>query len=122
MKKIINKKTVLIVDDDIGITEALSFMLTYEGYKVVIDRGDNVFESIKKHKPFIILLDILLSGFDGREICKSIQRNEEFKDIPIVLLSAHPSAYLTYKKYGAKYFLSKPFDNSKLLEILQSQK
>src|SRR5258706_2491656 len=111
MKKIINKKTVLIVDDDIGITEALFFMLTYEGYNVVIDKGDDVFKHIKKHKAFIILLDILLSGFDGRELCKAIQKNEEFKNIPIVLLSAHPSAYLTYKKSRAKYFISKPLDN-----------
>lgn len=113
-----NKKVILIVDDDKGILEALSFMLTSEGYKVITDAGVDIFKKIKKYNPSVIMLDALLNGADGRQICKKIKKNKSLKYILVILFSAHPTVATTYKEYGADIFLPKPFDNDTLLAII----
>lgn len=114
-QKNINKK-VLIVDDDEGILDAISLILEDEGYTVKTSSdGDSTFRVVKKLHPNIILLDVLLSGSDGREICKILKNNTETKDIPVVMISAHPTAKKSIREYGADAFLAKPFEASELL-------
>lgn len=112
------QKKILVVDDDKPLLGALSFMLSSEGYEVIANSGQGVFKEIEQSNPDIILLDVLLSGGDGRDICKKIKEKEGLKNIPVILLSAHPSAGKTYKKYLADEFLAKPFDNEQLLDLI----
>ena len=100
----------LIVEDDPGILDALSLILEDAGYTILsLSDGNSVFNNIEHFKPDMILLDILLSGSDGRIICRDLKDNSNTKDIPIVMISAHPTARLSMKEYGANAFFSKAF-------------
>src|SRR3989344_4970535 len=114
-----NSKTILIVDDDTAILDALSSMLISEGYDVITDTGTDVLNKVKGYLPKIILLDVLLSGRDGRAICKKIKQQQNLNTIPVILISAHPQIRATYKEYGADAFLAKPFDIDDLLDLIQ---
>jgi CheY-like chemotaxis protein len=113
------KKKVLIVDDDKFLLEALSFLLVSEGYKTAVNTGKTVLTELKRDRPDIILMDVLLSGRDGREISKTIKQKKSFQHIPIILLSAHPTIGKTYKKFLADAFLAKPFDNAQLITLIE---
>lgn len=109
----------MIIDDDEAILDALSLMFRSERYEVIIDAGDKVMTKIRKHNPNVIILDILLSGKDGREICKKV-RDKVSKKTLIILFSAHPGILSNYKEWGADAFLPKPFDNDTLLAIIRN--
>lgn len=114
-----NKK-VLIIDDDDAILDAIKLALEMEDYQVEISpTADNIEDKIKKSCPSVILLDILLSGNDGRNIAKRLKESEEFCKVPIVMMSAHPSAKIASKEAGADDFLPKPFDIDRLLNIVK---
>ena len=114
------KKKVLVVDDDLGILEAFKFMLESSDYEVMtVSRGDEVTEALSVFHPHVILLDLYLSGFDGRDIAEQIKSNDKTKAIPIVMISAHPSAGQTLKGTAIDDFLPKPFDVSDLLKTIE---
>lgn len=113
-------KKILVVDDDESILDAMAMVLEDTGYKVkTILKSKEIFGGIDTFKPNIILLDVLMSGTDGREICKKIKQDEKKKHIPVIMISAHPNALNSYAKYGADGFLPKPFDTYKLLELVE---
>ncbi len=111
---------ILVVDDDPAIVEAIQLALEDDGYSVetCID-GEKGLELIATLKPKVVLLDLLLSGKDGGEIIIKLKQSDETKDIPVILVSAHPSAEEISKKSGANDFLAKPFDVEVLLEIIK---
>ena len=109
-------KKIQIVDDDKDILDAINIILKDEGYTVAtVFKGDETYQTTHKFKPDLILLDVLMSGNDGRTICKNLKTNNETKHIPIMMISAHPSAEKEYKAVGADDFLAKPFETSELL-------
>jgi DNA-binding response OmpR family regulator len=109
-------KKIVIVDDDIDILEALQAMLEDEGYDVVTtDRGEEVGELSEHERPDLIVLDMLLSGNDGREIAQQLRRQESTRNIPILMLSAHPSAEKEAQAFEVNGFLAKPFEMEELL-------
>lgn len=114
------QKKVMVVDDDPGILEALDFMLRSSGYDVkTVARGDEVVEAVRSFGPDIILLDLFLSGFDGRDVAIEVKGTPEGKDVPIVIISAHPSAADTVKTSPIQGFLAKPFDVGQLLSVIK---
>ena len=108
-------KVILVVDDDAGILEAVQAMLTYAGYKVITDTGETLQEKIQAYHPDLLLLDILLSGKDGREITKQLKGQKETEHLPIILLSAHLNAQTEAQACGADDFVPKPFKMGDLL-------
>jgi DNA-binding response OmpR family regulator len=116
----ISKPHVLAIEDNEDILSMLDDMLTLEGYSVTTKKDANDLEAlIKVVSPDIILMDMLLSGVDGRDICKDLKSKDEFSAIPIIMLSAHPEAKEICLKAGADYFLSKPFDMEDLFEAVE---
>ncbi|MBA2284726.1 MAG: response regulator [Ktedonobacteraceae bacterium] len=115
------KKRVLVVDDDPDILEFLQAMLEDAGYEVAItEKGDSL-EQIEKHTlPDVIILDMLISGKDGREIASYLKSQEHTRAIPIIMISAHPSAERAARVCGADDFLAKPFDMDDLLAKVAS--
>lgn len=112
-------KKVLVVDDDPDILEAVQLILETSGYtSEAITKGDETYSKIAEYKPDMIILDVLLSGNDGRTICKNLKRTEETKQIPIIMMSAHPTARQSVNECGADAFLAKPFSISEMLEQL----
>src|SRR4051812_1141949 len=104
-------KKLLIVDDDIDILEGMSFILTSEGYETnILSKGEDVIKTLETFKPDVLLLDVLMSGSDGREICREIKKSAKHKHIPIIMISAHPSAKKNALECGAEDFIAKPFE------------
>ena len=115
-------KKVLAVDDDPYILDALIELLKYSGYDVnTTPKGDEVFQKIDEYSPDIILLDIMLSGMDGREICKQIKANQQTSGIPVIMISATPNLTQSVMESGANDFVSKPFDIFLLLDKIEAQ-
>lgn len=114
------KKKVLIVDDDKDILEALELIFDVEGYETKTSAGgEEVNQVINEYSPDVIVLDVLLSGRDGRIICKNLKSEIETQKIPIIMISAHPDAKRSTLEVGANEFLAKPFDIYELLEKVQ---
>lgn len=114
------KKRVLLIDDNPHILEAIELILATENYEVhVLSQVQHVLRDVKKLKPSLILLDLLLSGSNGKEVASLLKGTKETKDIPIVMISAHPSAEKAAKQVGADDFLAKPFDIEELLGLVE---
>jgi CheY-like chemotaxis protein len=108
-------KTILIVDDDLSILEILTFMLEEAGYLVVSAwNGQQALASLAQARPDMVLSDIMMPIMGGREVCRRMQADPEFRSIPVVLMS---SAYNSINVEGCNHvaFLSKPFELNNLL-------
>ncbi|HHF98616.1 MAG TPA: response regulator transcription factor [Candidatus Aerophobetes bacterium] len=80
---------ILIIDDDKDMTEALKIILEDESYKVkVAFTGKQGLDAIREEKPDLIILDLLLPGEDGVSICRNLKNTPEYKDIPVLVLTA----------------------------------
>jgi DNA-binding response OmpR family regulator len=114
---------ILIVDDDPGILDALRVLFESEGYRVqTCEKGDYA-ESLRDETgglPDLIVLDVLLSGKDGRTICRVLKSQEATRDIPVVMISAHPGAEESVKEVGADAFVAKPFAIDDLLATVET--
>ncbi|WEK20879.1 MAG: response regulator [Candidatus Pedobacter colombiensis] len=116
-------KKILAVDDDKEIVEVIKIILEDEGYEVsTLTNGRNVLNIISSIRPDLILLDVMLGGMDGREICKAIKSHAIFKYIPIVMISATHNLQSFLKLPGSPNdFLSKPFDIDHLITKVRAQ-
>lgn len=110
-----NKK-ILVVDDDSGIGEMLKTLLEYYGYQVeVTEKPDMAEELILRNKIDVVLLDMLISGVNGTDVCARIRKNETTAGIPIIMMSALHDAGEKCKKAGANDFIAKPFEMDLLI-------
>lgn len=113
-------KNILVVDDDLAILEVIKIILEDKGYNVItISNGSEVEQAIEKQNPHLILLDIWISGFDGRDIAKKLKARSSTKHIPIIVISAHNETAKIAKEAGADNFLAKPFDIENLVSVVQ---
>ncbi len=110
---------ILVVDDDMGILEATKAILEIEKYEVVTATSSDQIKLKIGELPDLILLDMLLSGEDGKIIAKKIKSEEGTKKIPIIMLSAYPNVEKEIRMAGADDFIAKPFNMSELLEKIQ---
>src|SRR5260370_38239228 len=103
-------KKILIVDDEPDIVVALAAMLQDAGYLVSTPRDGEQLESVlAREQPQLILLDMLLSGRDGREIVRQLKGQPATRDVPILLLSAYPSAAREALAAGPRGCVAAPF-------------
>lgn len=110
-----DKKKVLVADDDPSILEAIQLMLEDAGYDVVTTvNGETVYQ-MEKEYPDLLLLDIWMSGQNGSDICKFLKSRESTKNIPIIIISANKDTQEIAKEAGADDFIAKPFEMNKLL-------
>ena len=108
-------KRILIADDDEGIVDAVTMILQIMGYEVDFTYdGGTVLEAVK-NRPDLILLDIWMSGHDGRDICKKLKSDPDYKEIPILMISASRDIRQSALDAGANDFMEKPFEMDSLL-------
>jgi DNA-binding response OmpR family regulator len=108
---------ILIIDDEEDVLIPLSALLQKKGYQVAtISRGSIAFKTVDVFKPDIILLDVKLNDFDGRDICWQLKEGKKTKHIKILLCSAYITRKDEYKEYGADDFIGKPFEFKDLLK------
>lgn len=116
-----NRKRILVVDDDPDILDALQLTLEDEGYAVTATEKGEYAENLHDGNgglPDVIILDILLSGKDGRTICHHLKSQAETMHIPIIMISAHPNARDSAAAVGADAFLAKPWSIDELLALV----
>ncbi|QBD76397.1 response regulator [Ktedonosporobacter rubrisoli] len=113
-------KTILIIDDDPDIVEAIQMTLEGTGYATVVtQKAEEALSKALECSPRLIILDLLLSGYDGRDIAQNLKNTDRTKTIPLLMISAHPDAEQRTKAVGADAFLAKPFDIYQLLAIVE---
>lgn len=112
---------ILVIDDNEDILFMLKTMLEMKGYSLSTkDNPLHIELFIEQVKPDVILMDMLLSGSDGRDICRMIKKNTRIAHIPMVMISALPDAKNSCIKAGSDYFLGKPFEMSDLFETINN--
>jgi two-component system alkaline phosphatase synthesis response regulator PhoP len=105
------KTTILLVDDDPDIREFVTYNLTKEGYHVVTAKdGAEGVEAVKKHRPDLVLLDVMMPGMDGIEACEAIRNNLDIAGTLIAFLSARGEDYSQVAGFdaGADDYITKP--------------
>ena len=122
MKK---KATILIIDDDSGIGEMLQMLLEMEGHDVSVSENANEAEKLIKEKNVdLVILDMLISGVNGTEVCAKIRADKEIAKTPILMMSALHDAGPKCKSAGANDFIAKPFEiedlKMKIEEVLNA--
>jgi DNA-binding response OmpR family regulator len=109
---------VIIVDDDRDTREMLTLALELEGFEVAqAANGLRLISSLHVDRPDVILLDVMMSWIDGFELCRSVKKNDEFKDIPVIFISARKTTGDVQKGIdaGAADYFTKPVDIDRLI-------
>jgi len=113
---------ILIVDDEPNIVVPLQFLMERNGYETAVAQsGEEALEMISKEHPDLILLDIMLPGIDGFEVCEIVKLNPEWKGIKIIFLTAKGRDVDIAKGMvlGADEYVTKPFSNKQIVESVQ---
>ena len=111
-------KEILIVDDEPGIVVPVQFLMEQQGYNVMTaDRGEDALDLIYQYKPDLVLLDIMLPGIDGYEICEIVRLNPDYRDVKIVFFTAKGRETEIAKglALGADAYITKPYSNVELV-------
>jgi two-component system, OmpR family, response regulator MtrA len=117
----VTRGRVLIVDDDPALAEMLSIVLAGEGLdSQVCDRGDRAVESIRSYQPDVVLLDIMLPGKDGIEVCREVRAES---GVPIVMLTARSDTVdvVVGLESGADDYVVKPFKPKELVARIRAR-
>lgn len=115
-----DKKRILIVDDDENIAELISLYLVKECFDAeIVLNGEDALEKFKTYQPHLILLDIMLPGMDGYDVCREIRKSS---NVPIIMLSAKGEVFdkVLGLKIGADDYMVKPFDSNELVARVQA--
>jgi UDP-galactopyranose mutase len=116
-----NYRHVLLIDDDPAILDAMQLILEEEGYSTTSRNQVPSLDEIRRLKPDLILMDIFLSGQDGRNEAQKIKQDNALAKIPIIMISAIRTVEKSAIRSGADEFLAKPFDVYRLLEMVNHQ-
>ncbi len=109
------KKKILVADDDPAIVDSIQLMLELYDYEVSTTVNGETIYKMEKEYPNLLLLDIWMSGQDGREICKYLKNNPLTKHLPIIMTSASHDITQSALDAGANDFIAKPFEMEDLL-------
>ena len=113
------KGKILVVDDEVNITQILEFSIGAEGYEVITAaNGEEAIDKARREQPDLIILDIMMPKIDGYEACRILKSNPLTKGIPVVLLTAKGrdiDKRLGYE-VGATDYIIKPFSPNKLVD------
>ena len=109
-------KYVLIADDDPAILDAMKMLLEFDGYTVETTQdGSEVAALVKLYLPRLLILDTLMSGVDGRDICRKLRADPATASLAIIMISATSDVKNSARDAGADDFITKPFELSELL-------
>ena len=119
------KKNVLLIEDDPDISKSVAFNLENQGYKVhVAHEGNTGLKAALENIPDIVILDLLLPGISGEEICKAIRESDDstVQKIPIIMLTAKTmiADRIVGRVIGANSYMTKPFSMDELLREIEA--
>jgi DNA-binding response OmpR family regulator len=111
-------KEILIVDDEPDVVVPIQFLMEQQGYRVMAgERGEDALDLIYHYKPDLVILDIMLPGIDGYEVCEIIRLDPNYRDVRVMFLTAKGREVDIAKglALGADAYLTKPFSNDELV-------
>lgn len=109
------KQRIVVAEDDSAVLDVLRLILEEEGYAVEAVADEATLRAFPHGYPDLLLLDIWMSGWDGRDLCRDLKRGEKTRGIPILLCSANRDGEHIAREAGADGFIAKPFDMDDLL-------
>ena len=118
-----NKKNILIVEDDEDIQQLVGYNLIKAGFLVeYADSGEQALKKIKDQPPDLILLDLMVPGMDGKELCRVIRSDSQLNEIPIIMLTAkgEESDIISGLDLGADDYITKPFSPKILISRIKA--
>jgi DNA-binding response OmpR family regulator len=113
---------ILVVDDDVTVTQLLKMLLTMEGHQPTpLNESTRVLDVVGSLKPDLITLDLMMPGLTGFEVCELLHQHPTFSNIPILIISARDDTESMEKAFqsGAKAYLTKPFGVDSLTEKIK---
>ena len=113
------KKKILVVDDEPDIVSMVKMRLEASGYEVITaSDGETAYSRARSDAPDLIILDLMLPGMDGYQVCRLLKFDENYRRIPIIMLTAKSQIEDKEwgQKVGADYYLTKPFEAKELLD------
>lgn len=116
--------TILVVDDEEPLQELLSFNLEKEGYKVTVAKdGAEALERVITDNPDLMVLDIMLPGMDGLEVCRQLRQNPRYRELPVIMLTAKGEEIdkVLGLELGADDYMTKPFSPRELLARIKAR-
>lgn len=115
--------TVLLIEDEPNIIEAIRFILSRDGWRVdTHSDGLTAVEAVRMRRPDLIVLDVMLPNRSGYDILNDLRADAEFKDLPVLMLTARGQKKdrELAEKLGASRFMTKPFSNVEVLETVRA--
>lgn len=117
--KVLLDKTILVIDDGIAERTLMTKVLTSRGCRIITAADGNAgIEKAGAQKPDLILLDFMMPGLNGKDVCRQLKSDEKTKHIPVVFLTGSPNVVECYD-VGADYYLSKPISAKALIRQLE---
>ena len=116
-----NPRNILVIEDNKDVLEAITSILEYSGYQPIgLTRfSEEVFDNLNSEEVSLIILDVMLSGYDGRDLAKRLKNREETREVPIVMISAYPNIEASVREAGADGFIQKPFGIDDLIREIE---
>ena len=115
-------KSVLLIEDEENIIEAISFLLERDGWTVRLHtEGLGAVEAVNKASPDVLVLDVMLPGRSGFDILRDLRTGENTRDLPILMLTARGQTKdrELARDYGVSHFMTKPFSNAEMLQTVR---
>ncbi|HOZ77289.1 MAG TPA: response regulator [Ferruginibacter sp.] len=110
------KENIVILDDDEDIGQMLKMMLEFKNYNVtLINRVDKIIPALKSQQYQLLILDMLIAGDNGCDLCRALKKNEALSPLPVLMFSALPDGKNKAMDAGADDFIAKPFDMESML-------
>lgn len=118
-----NAKNILVIDDSLPLLELYKDILTSFGYAVTTrSTGKDALDFVSSIQPNLIILDMMLDGYDGRDICNTLKQSHSVKDIPVLIISAnYPLEKCISGRCKPDNFLEKPFEMNDLVSMIESE-
>ncbi len=114
-------RSIVVIEDNKDVLEAITSILEYSGYRPIgLTRfSEEVFDSLNSEEVGLIILDVMLSGYDGRDLAKRLKSKKETREVPIVMISAYPNIESSVREAGADGFIQKPFGIDDLIREIE---
>lgn len=121
IKLILMSKRILILDDDRSVLDVMEEALSYSNYDVkTTQSSEELIGLLETYVPDIVLLDYILRGINGGEICHQIKSNPKTSALPVIIVSAYPRVLESLGDYGSDAIIPKPFDLMELLDKVEN--
>ena len=114
------RKTVLVVDDELALVRVLAMHLESEGYDVLTaTNGPDALAQIRQRRPEVVVLDAMMPGMSGLEVCRRVRSDKQLSDAHVIILTANDGFRESSKEAGADDFMTKPFHLQELTAAVE---